>query len=281
MTGLRLPAVAGKFYPGDPERLRQMISSFSAAGPRERAAAILVPHAGYEYSGRVAAATYARAAIPRDVVLLSFRHRGNGVPFGTWPRGAWRTPLGDAPIAEDLMERMRRSFPELIEDEAGFAGEHSGEVQVPFLQAARPDVRIAPVSLNVPQDRDGLELFGATLALVLSDELVVATTDLTHCGEGYGTALPEWRRPVDWAREQDRHVLDALERLDLPLFWDAVDIKRVAMCGVAPTAAFIAYARAKGATGADIVAYATSADDEPEADRAVGYPGVIVNHVEA
>ena len=280
MTGLRLPAVAGKFYPGDPERLRKLISSFSAPGPRERAAAILVPHAGYEYSGRVAAATYARAEIPRDVVLLSFRHRGSGVPFGAWTRGAWRTPLGDAPVAEELMARMRDAFPDLADDESGFAGEHSGEVQVPFLQAARPDVRIAPVSLNAPEDRDALERFGAALASILRDELVVATTDLTHCGEGYGTALPDGRRPVDWAREQDRYVLDALEGLDLEAFWNAVVYRRVAMCGVAPTAAFIAYVRARGATGADIVAYATSADDEPNDDRAVGYPGVIVNHVE-
>jgi AmmeMemoRadiSam system protein B len=280
MTGLRLPSVSGLFYPAEPDALRRKLAGLLPAGPRVPARAALAPHAGYDYSGGVAGAVYARIAVPRDVVLVSFNHRGLGARFGVWPRGAWRTPLGDAPVAEDLVDRLLDAAPELEEDEAGFKGEHSGEVQVPFLQASRPDVRIAPLSVNAweggDSGREALERFGAALASVVRDELVVATTDLTHCGEGYGIPPPPGKRPAEWARAQDRLVLDALERLDAAAFWEAVAERGVTMCGVGPTAAMIAFARARGATSAEIAAYGTSADREPEADRAVGYPGVII-----
>ena len=278
--GLRLPSVAGLFYPSDPGALRRKLEELAPAAPRMPAKAALVPHAGYDYSGRIAAAAYARIAVPRDVVLLSFPHRGIGSRFGIWSTGAWRTPLGDVPVAEDLVRRLMDAAPELEEDESGFAGEHSGEVQVPFLQAARADVRIAPVSVNAWEGRrigrENLARFGAAIASAVRDELVVATTDLTHCGAGYGAPPPAGQRAIDWARTQDLAVLDAVKRLDEDAFWDAVADRNVTMCGVGPTAALIAFARAAGAASVEIVAYGTSADDEPNEDRAVGYPGVII-----
>ena len=280
MAGLRLPSVAGLFYPADADTLRLKLSGVLPPGPRRPARAALVPHAGIDFSGRVAGAAYARIDVPRDVVLLSFNHRGFGARFGVWGRGAWRTPLGDAAVAADVVDRLRAGVPGLEEDDAGFQGEHSGEIQVPFLQAARPDVRIAPVSINAwtggASGREELERFGRALAAGVRDELVVATTDLTHCGEGYGINPPPGKTPMEWAREQDRLVLDALARLDAAAFWEAVEKHEVTMCGVGPTAALIAFARARGACAADIVAYGTSADDEPDATRAVGYPGVVV-----
>lgn len=280
MQGLRLPSVAGLFYPADADALRRRLAALMPPSSPSAARAALAPHAGIDYSGRVAGAVYARIAVPRDVVLLSFNHRGVGARFGAWPRGAWRTPLGDARVAEDLVRRLRDAVPYLEEDEAAFAREHSGEVQVPFLQAARPDVRIAPVSVNAWEGketgREELARFGVALASVVRDELVVATTDLTHCGEGYGIPPPDGVPPVEWARAQDRWVLDALARLDEDAFWEAVADRGVTMCGVGPTAALLAFAKARGGASAEIVAYATSADDEPRADRAVGYAGAIV-----
>lgn len=280
MEGLRLPSVAGLFYPADPGALRAKLGGLLAPAPRAPARAALCPHAGYDYSGPVAAAVYARIVVPRDVVLLSFNHRGRGARFGAWVRGAWRTPLGDVPVAEDLVLRLRDAAPELEEDETGFTGEHSGEVQVPFLQMVRPDVRIAPLSVNAWEGRtlgrEDLSRFGASLATAVRDELVLATTDLTHCGAAYGAPPPSGRRAIDWTRSQDGLVLDALKRLDEEAFWEAVAQRGVTMCGVGPTAAMIAYARARGASSAEVVAYGTSADDEPGDDRAVGYPGVVI-----
>ena len=279
MTGLRLPSVAGLFYPADPGALRRKLADVMPPASRAPARAALAPHAGYDHSGRVAGAVYARIDVPRDVVLVAFHHRGQGARFGAWARGAWRTPLGDAPVAEDLVRRIMDAAPEVVADESAFAREHSGEVQLPFLQMARPDVRIAPLSVNAweggESGRAELARFGAALATAVRGELVVATTDLTHCGEGYGNAPPDGRTPAEWARSQDRRVLDALAGLDEAAFWDAVR-GGMTMCGVGPTAAMIAFARARGSTSAEIVSYATSADDEPDADRAVGYPGVVI-----
>jgi len=280
MTGPRHPSVAGAFYPSDPDALRRKISGLLPAGARKPAAAVLVPHAGYDFSGRVAGAAYARVEVTPEVVLLAFHHRGAGARFGIWPGGPWETPLGAAPIARELADRVKAACPELEDDEAGFAREHSGEVQVPFLQTARPDVRIVPIVVNAweggTSGREDIARFARSLASAVRDELVVATTDLTHCGEGYGIAPPSGMKPAEWARAQDRRVLDALERLDIDAFWDAVAGKGVTMCGVGPTAAFIEYGRARRAGSAEITAYGTSADDEPDADRAVGYTGAVI-----
>jgi hypothetical protein len=279
-AGRRPPSVAGVFYPSDAAVLRRKLAEVLPAGPRKPAAAVLAPHAGYDYSGRVAGAAYARVEVTPEVVLLAFHHRGVGARFGIWPGGPWETPLGEAPIARDLADRLKSACPELEEDEGGFTREHSGEVQVPFLQAARPDVRIVPIAVNAWEGgmsgREELARFARSLASAVRGELVVATTDLTHCGEGYGIAPPPGMKPVEWAQAQDRRVLNALERLDIEDFWEAVARRGVTMCGVGPTAVFIGYGRARGASSAEIVAYGTSADDEPDADRAVGYPGVVI-----
>ncbi|MBI4566604.1 MAG: AmmeMemoRadiSam system protein B [Planctomycetes bacterium] len=277
---VRSAAVAGFFYPVDPDELRRTLTELMPARPRRRAAAALVPHAGYAYSGRVAAEVFSRVDVTRDVVLLAFHHRGIGAPFAVWGEGAWETPLGRSEIGTEVAARMKAAFPELAEDEAAFRGEHSAEVQVPFLQACRPDVRIVPVALNAwaggSAGRQALSRFARALAECLRDELVVATTDLTHCGASYGMLPPAGTSPRDHARTQDGRVLERVAALDADGFWDIVVRSDVSMCGVAPTAVLLDYGRHRGAAAAEVVAYATSADEEAEADRAVGYAGVIV-----
>ncbi len=273
---LRRAAVAGAFYPADPATLRAQIEAMIRPDPKP-ALGVLVPHAGYDYSGAVAGAALSRVAVTRDVVLLSFNHRAQRPKLSIWSEGAWQTPLGQVPIATELVDRLRG----LAEpDEAPFLREHSGEVQVPLLQVLRPDVRIAPLSVD-SHDREAIAVFAHGLARAGGDALVVATTDLTHCGESYAAPAPPGKSAREWAREQDAAVLETIRALDVDAFWRVVEERHVTMCGVAPTAALITYARARGAKSAEIVKYATSADDEPDADRAVGYPGVIVRtHVE-
>lgn len=273
---LRRPAVAGAFYPDDPAELRSVLDRCLTPGPASAALATLAPHAGTTYSGPVAGAVYGQVSIPRDVVLVSFSHRGQGAPFAVWPDGQWETPLGLVPVAESLTGEILR-LPGFEVDTFAFLREHSGEVQVPFLQRRRADVRIAPVSIqsrSAPRIRDAAQAL-ATL-LKGRDILVAATTDLTHCGEDYGQVPPAGVSVRDFAREQDARVLETIKPLDVTAFWQVIDRYDVTMCGVAPTAFMMEYALARGATTADVVRYATSADDEPGADRAVGYPGVVV-----
>src|ERR1700693_808530 len=121
----RLPAVAGRVYPDDPERLRAAVDSFLAGGGEKkiRARACLVPHAGYIYSGNVAGAVYRRIEIPARVILIAPRHYPRGAPLAILSDGAWQTPLGMAPIDRLLAEKILRAFPLLIEDAAGHSAE--------------------------------------------------------------------------------------------------------------------------------------------------------------
>jgi AmmeMemoRadiSam system protein B len=262
---LRPPAVAGTFYPGQAETLRRELDGLIPASPKSKALAVIVPHAGYVYSGRVAGAVYARVDVPRDVVLLCFNPRGRGRDYGIWGEGAWRTPLGDVPVNEDLALRVKKAYKGVDFDQAGFLGEHSGEVQLPFLQMLRPDLRLVPVALSVGLDStDGLREFGRALSTVEGDFLVVASTDLNHY-EDQQTTL-----------EKDNTVIRAIEALDETALASAIRSREISMCGYAPTIATIAYAKAKGAAGAMTVMHATSGDVSGDYDRVVGYAGMII-----
>src|SRR5690242_1216804 len=139
---LRMPAVAGRFYPSDPAELTSLIRKFTTAEKNEtpnRAKACLVPHAGYMYSGHVAGAVFARLALPRKIVILGVRHFPRGERAAILSNGAWRTPLGDAVIDGTLAEALRTACPQLKEDAVAHSAEHSLEVQVPFLQVLQPE----------------------------------------------------------------------------------------------------------------------------------------------
>jgi hypothetical protein len=265
VVSLRPPAVAGTFYPGRPEPLRRAVEEALAAGPRVRALAVVVPHAGYVYSGKVAGAAYGRVELPRDVVLLCFNHRGRGADVAVWPEGAWRTPLGDAPVNAELAAAVREACAGAEFDEEGHRDEHSGEVQVPFLQVARRDVRLVPVALSVGLDEaPRLEAFGRALAGVRGDFLVVCSTDLNHYEDQESTL------------RKDGAVIRAIEALDADSLRGAIAREDVSMCGFAPALATLAYARAKGARRAETVMHATSGDASGDFDRVVGYVGMIV-----
>src|SRR5437588_2330991 len=138
---LRLPAVAGRFYPSNPQELTSLIREYSRPDPEREAISVkacLVPHAGYRYSGHVAGAVYARVAWPRKIIVLGVRHYPRGEPAAILSDGAWRTPLGDAPIDEGLAAELRGECPLLREDSVAHSTEHSLEVQLPFLQVLAP-----------------------------------------------------------------------------------------------------------------------------------------------
>lgn len=264
---VRSPSVAGTFYPDRAEDLRRAVDETLPPLPKERAWAVVVPHAGYVYSGRVAGAVYARVEIPQHVVLLCFNHRGSGEEFAVWREGSWKTPLGSVPVDTDLAVAIQASFPAAAFDESGHEGEHSGEVQLPFLQRLRPDVRIAPVALSVGLESRSFERlrgFGRALAGLDREFLVVASTDLNHYEDQESTL------------EKDGAAIAAIERLDEGALREAIVGRDISMCGYAPVIAAIAYAKARGATRARTVMHATSGDVSGDYDRVVGYVGMII-----
>src|SRR5215470_3334864 len=150
---LRLPAVAGRFYPFNPTELASVVRRMSEpreAIPPEKGSvtACLVPHAGYMYSGAVAGEVLGRIALPKKILILGVRHFPRGESAAILSTGAWRTPLGDAPIDTELAMALRDACPLLREDAVAHSQEHSLEVQIPFLQVLTPGFSFVQVALG-------------------------------------------------------------------------------------------------------------------------------------
>ena len=269
---IRLPAVAGRFYPDDPERLRAAVDSFLAPGPEEkreerkvRARACLVPHAGYVYSGGVAGEVYRRIEIPKRVILLGPRHYPRGAPLAILSDGAWHTPLGMAPIDHLLAEKIARAFPPLREDEVAHSAEHSLEVQLPFLQVLAPGFTFVPVALGTVRFED-LVLVGEGIARALASQgeevLMLTTSDLNHYEDDATT------------RVKDGKAIEQLLTLNAFRLYDTCRREQISMCGLGPAVAMLTALQALGARKAELVKYATSADVSGDVQSVVGYAGM-------
>jgi MEMO1 family protein len=267
---LRLPAVAGRFYPQDPDELKRQIASFVAAPatePRRRAIACLVPHAGYRFSGHVAGAVYARLELPSRFLLLGPRHFPRGKAQAVLSEGAWQTPLGSAEIDTGLARELKHACPALMEDEVAHREEHALEVQLPFLQSLAGDFRFVPIALG-PIHFDELESIGRSIAGVLARQpepaLLVASSDMNHYESDEIT------------RRKDSLALDRVLALDPRGLYDVVRSAGISMCGVGATVAVLTAARILGATRASLIRYATSGDINGDRSQVVGYAGVII-----
>lgn len=266
---LRPPAVAGRFYPDDPEELARQIAAF--APPVEHALrsaiACMVPHAGYRYSGRVAGAVYARLKMPRRFLLLGPRHFPRGKAQAIVSEGAWQTPLGRAEIDSNLARELQAAYPRLSEDNVAHQSEHALEVQLPFLQCLSGDIRFVPIALG-PTDYVQLESLGHAIAEVLRRQadsvLMIASSDMNHYESDEIT------------RRKDRLALERILALDAQGLFDTVRREGVSMCGFGPMVSVLTAARLLGATRATLVRYATSGDITGDLHEVVGYAGVTV-----
>lgn len=266
---LRMPAVAGRFYPSDPAELTALIRKLTTAEKNQaphRAKACLVPHAGYLYSGHVAGAVFARLALPRKILILGVRHAPRGERAAILSHGAWRTPLGDAVIDEALADALRAACPQLREDAVAHSAEHSLEVQVPFLQVLQPEFTFVPLALGTVQF-DELVAIGAGIARVLSDVheevLLLTTSDLNHYENDATT------------RRKDRKAVERLLGLDARGLYDTCRDESISMCGLGPAVVMLTALRALGETNAELVRYATSGDVSGDFDAVVGYAGIL------
>jgi AmmeMemoRadiSam system protein B len=266
---LRLPAVSGRFYPSDPIELKALIRECSRADNTvmpARAKAALVPHAGYVYSGHVAGAVYARIVFPRKILILGVRHYPRGENAAILSSGAWRTPLGDAAIDEQLAEALRLSCPLLHEDSVAHSGEHSLEVQVPFLQALQPGFTFVPVALGNVRFEDLVilgEAIGRVLAASTEEILLLTTSDLNHYENDATT------------RFKDHMAIDRILALDARGLYDTCRNEAISMCGLGPTVAMLTALENLGSTRAELVRYATSGDVSGDFSAVVGYAGIV------
>jgi len=239
---------------------------------RAPAIAVVCPHAGYQFSGPVTGAVFSRVVIPDVVVIVGVNHRPGGPPFAMMANGAWRTPLGDAPIESKLAKAILRRSQTIKDDTRAHRYEHSLEVQVPFLQAFNPSVRIVPIAVGSASEKAVLSA-GADLAAAIKkfdgDVLIVASTDMSHTTD----SGPERQEQV---RALDMMAVDAIRTLDARGLIRVVHHEGITMCGYAPTAAVCAAAKKLGATAGELVEYRTSYDVTGDYSYVVGYAGMMI-----
>jgi MEMO1 family protein len=277
ISAVRPPAVAGRFYPDRADQLLREVREYtsfgadSAAHSRTKAIGCVAPHAGYMYSGSVAGAVYSSLEVPKRCIILCPNHTGKGRPLAVMASTAWQTPLGEIAADTDIAARLLQRFPALVEDSAAHRSEHAIEVQLPFLQASQPELRIVPIALGT-RDLESLVGLGEALADVIaaleenSKEkiLIIASSDMNHYESDAITRL------------KDQKAIDRVLALDARGLWQVVTDEQISMCGVGPAAVMLTAAKLLGATHASLIKYATSGEVSGDYQSVVGYAGITI-----
>ena len=276
---IRKPAVAGAFYESDPDFLDERIKWCfehklgpgkipDEIGNERKIKGVVAPHAGYMYSGPVAAHSYyeiAKDGFPETFVILCPNHTGLGSGVSTMIEGEWETPLGAVRIDDEFAEKLATT--DIIDpNPEAHLQEHSCEVQIPFLQYFNRDFKIVPICMWM-QDLDTAYEVGISISKAAeelgTDVLVIASSDFTHY------------EPQDVAFQKDMEVLDAIEAMDEKLMIRRVSDLNVTMCGYGPVASTIVAAKELGASNGEIIKYATSGDITGDYYSVVGYASVV------
>lgn len=267
---VRRPAVAGQFYPATPSILEKEVASYTQNINKDNVLGVISPHAGYIYSGKVAGRVYSRINIPRDVIIIGPNHTGLGEPEAIMCAGTWQMPGGDAEINSTLAEEIKKRSRYLKDDHFAHLREHSLEVQIPFLQHFRKDLRIVPIammSMDYAICRDIGHAVAEAVKGFKGPVLIVASSDMTH----YETD--------ESAREKDKKAIEKVLALDPEGLLNTVRAHRITMCGVVPAAITLIACKELGANKAELVDYATSAETSGDYEQVVGYAGVIIKGV--
>ncbi|HXZ95330.1 MAG TPA: AmmeMemoRadiSam system protein B [Dehalococcoidia bacterium] len=273
---IRKPAVSGMFYAGTASELEEQIEwcykhelgpgampRVNSKGQRE-VVAIVVPHAGYYYSGPVAAHAYKELAedgIFDTAVILGPNHTGYGYPVSLWTGSSWSTPLGEVEINKKLAQRL---LGEVIKaDETAHIHEHSIEVQLPWLQNLYGKVKIVPITM-LAQDIETARTVGKAIAQAGDNLIVIASSDFTHY------------EPHSVAMEIDSSVIEAIVALDEEELYERCGRLDCTMCGYGPVASAIVAAKEMKAQKATLLKYATSGDTSGDFSRVVGYGSIVI-----
>jgi len=276
----RKPAVAGYFYESDEDLLRERIKWCythpvgpgripTKLGDKRSIKGLISPHAGYEFSGPVAAFSYLELAedgVPETVLILCPNHTGMGSGLSTMTEGSWLTPLGEVPIDTEFAEKLVSNYPLLDDEPSAHLREHSCEVQLPFLQELGQDFKLVPICMMM-QDLETSQELGRAIAATVDeldrDMVVIASTDFTH------------QMPHEVAEAQDAKVLEAIETFDEEEMIKRIITNNVTMCGYGPVATTMAASKAMGARDARILKYATSGDTSGNYTSVVGYGSAV------
>jgi hypothetical protein len=234
----------------------------------QRIVGLVSPHAGYMYSGAVAAHGYHRLAAdgkPDVVVLFGPNHTGSGSALAVMREGVWRTPLGDVEIDTATADSILHASDIVDVDDSAHVSEHSIEVQLPFLQYLYGSTfKFVPICFLM-QDLQSSREVGSAVAEALEGKnaVVIASTDMTHY------------EPQRMAEKKDKAAIEAMLKLDEEGLYSTIEAQRISMCGYGPTIAAITAAKALGAKKAELLCYKTSGDVVGDYSAVVGYASLV------
>jgi len=265
---IRSPVVSGQFYPESPSQLKSMIEGFvDKEAVKEEVIGLVSPHAGYIYSGPVAGAVISRIKFNDTFIIMGPNHTGRGKPLSIMTEGVWKTPLGEVEIDSELGKQILATSKHLKEDYTAHQYEHSIEVQLPFLQYFKKDIRLVPIILSYYPGATYKEI-GKEIAKAVKElnkkVVIIASSDMTHY------------EPQKSAQKKDSQAIEAILDLNEDELLKRVDELNISMCGYGPTVSLLSAAKELGATGAELVRYQTSGDTTGDYSAVVGYAGIII-----
>ena len=275
---LRQPAVAGSFYPNDPDKLKELIESsflddagvgyvpeLNSFDGSDYPINIMVPHAGYQYSGAIASHGYCeivKNGFPEVFIIISPNHTGFGSEISVFNEGEWITPLGNIEVDSEFANKIIDSSDIASADFSAHLREHSIEVQLPFLQYFSSDFTIVPITMGkqtfVTSNDLANAIFNAANELNKS-YCVIASTDLSHFNN------------QEKANKVDGFVLEDIEEMNEFKLFEEVVQYNITMCGYGPVMTAISLSKRCGKNNSEILAYGTSGDVSGDFTSVVGY----------
>jgi AmmeMemoRadiSam system protein B len=276
---IRKPAVAGIFYESDPISLKERIEwcfkhtlgpgGLPELGDRHKIKGIVAPHAGYIYSGPVAAHSYYKLVedgFPETFVILCPNHTGIGSGVSIMAEGEWITPLGSVEIDNEFSQELVLKSGIIDPDPMAHSQEHSCEVHIPFLQYFKKDFKIVPISMwmqDLETSQEIAQSISETTQELGRNIVLIASSDFTHY------------QPQEIASRNDYQVLESIEKMDEKLMYNRVNALNVSMCGYGPVATTIMASKDMGAEKGELLKYATSGDITGDYSSVVGYGALV------
>jgi len=278
---LRKPAVAGSFYAGDSKSLNIQIKNcfLHKIGPGEiplvnpnrenNIIGLVSPHAGYMYSGPVAANGFCKIALdgePDTIIILGPNHRGFGEDISIMVEGKWKTPLGELEINTDIAEDILKNSKTIKKDKKAHQYEHSIEVQLPFIQYIfGNNIKFVPICMTRQDINTDIEIAQSICSSVVDKNiLIIASSDFTHY------------EPQEYAENVDKQAINAILEFNPQKLYDIIYQQRLTMCGPGPITAMLIACKTLGAKKAELLKYATSGDITGMYDQVVGYASIII-----
>src|SRR5665648_502751 len=278
---IRKPAVAGSFYAGDLKIFNRQIENcfLHEIGPgklpstiikgERKIVGLISPHAGYMYSGPVAANGFYKIALggkPDTIIILGPNHRGFGEDVSIMVEGKWKTPLGELEIDTDIAEKILKTSKIIRNDPKAHQYEHSIEVQLPFVQYIfGKNIKFVPICMTRQDINTDIEIAQSICSSVADKNiLIIASSDFTHY------------EPQEYAKKMDKQAINAILNFDPKRLYDMIYQQNLSMCGPGPITVMLNICEKLGAKKAELLKYATSGDITGMYDQVVGYASIII-----